>query len=555
MTQNTNSKPIDAHPIALHIGFSGSRQLFPPHLVDEALASVRASVIQQLVEKFGALRAELSLHSGYFFVGISQLAVGADSVFSDACAQAGIPLRVFLPQTRDEYLAGRGSKGADFNAQERLDAEARFEHPNVIQERVVSQARDRQTRFRECSFEILRLADVVITLKSDFAATGRAGGTDDFTEATKRHGKALFALTLKVNSNADLQVDCESIIPKKLDLPTLPDTLRRVSLLRNGFTNQVKKQASHVSGALKLAFEKHMRVVIWTHVMATALAAAAVAISYAVKGADGPLAYWLYSAVPWLLAIEVCALVWGFYTHRHLHHDSTTHRWAESRLIAEIARSTQTLGAGTDIVNKEERIFAGQHSYLKHVFDLPLPSEFRALTRTLNALHLQATRPNRTAHWTGLRDRYVRERFDTTETKNRGQIPYFSAELLLAETAVKRANRWFYIYASLAIIATVAKLLLPYFGIQISGIAAVLSWLAIVMPVLAVAVMSITANLDKDARVSTYKVMLGFLIAQRQRVVDAGTEPKFLRLQAETEGKILGEAVNWYFRRRFINPA
>jgi isocitrate dehydrogenase kinase/phosphatase len=76
---------------------------------------------------------------------------------------------------------------------------------------------------------------------------------------------------------------------------------------------------------------------------------------------------------------------------------------------------------------------------------------------------------------------------------------------------VKPAHHWFWIYTLAAILATATKLLLPQLEIKLDDAAAVLSWLAILLPVMAVAVMTISASLDKEARASTYQEMLGFL--------------------------------------------
>jgi hypothetical protein len=279
------------------------------------------------------------------------------------------------------------------------------------------------------------------------------------------------------------------------------------------------------------------------------------ALSYAIPTKSG----WLLLGVSVLLVLELGLLAWGWLTHQRLHHDQDTHHWAVARLAAEVARSAQTLGPGTDKleVNGEviEQRFAGQHTYLKALFDLPMPEDFRALTRTLNVLHLEATLPNKGAKWKELRDRYVRERLETTLTRNRGQIPYFEKELATAEHVVHNAQRWFNWAVAIAVMATTIKLMLPLLAIKLSPLAAALSWLAIVMPVVAVAVMSTTANLDKEARKSTYQDVLDFLQNQRDRLQAAETEPEFLRLQAECEAKLLSEAINWYYRRRFVNPA
>ncbi|MCU0754444.1 MAG: hypothetical protein MUE46_04890 [Xanthomonadales bacterium] len=567
------------HAIALHTGFAGSRALCPdlelaikqrsadidveqragdPELEKlNALAETRFQlIVNRLTQSLQELPGRLGLHSGYFLVGLSQMAIGADSAFADACRRLGFLHRVLLPQPRDGFLEAEGSAGPDFTPLQRKDAEKRLEAANVIQERVVSVSANRRTRFQETSFEILRLAEVVISLQPRVSGVGKPGGTQEFLEAARRHGKPALICEFDFDDAGKLQWtdNSQELAQSKEKWPRLPAQFS-TALPRAGFISKLKKAASDEADRLKIRFDRRMKRVIGAHVGATALASAALALSYAIPGKSTELLI----AVAILLVLELILLAWGWWTHQCLHHDRDTHEWAVTRLAAEIARSAQTLGPGIDRIKVGEQIieqqFAGQHTYLKVLFDLPMPEEFRALTRTLNVLHLDATTGNKHADWRDLRERYVRERLETTLTKNRGQIPYFESELAKADHAVKLAHGWFNAAVATAFFATTVKLLLPLLAIKLTPFAAALSWLAIVMPVFAVAAMSLTANLDKEARKSTYKDVLDFLRAQRERLRAAETEPEFFRLQAECEAKLLSETINWYYRRRFMNPA
>ena len=87
-----------------------------------------AAVEKYLVERLGHLRDDLELESNHFFVGISQLACGADTLFTRACLRAvrqPIPQRIFLPQHRELFLAAVGSKGTpDFTPDENAEAKS-----------------------------------------------------------------------------------------------------------------------------------------------------------------------------------------------------------------------------------------------------------------------------------------------------------------------------------------------------------------------------------------------------------------------------------------------
>jgi hypothetical protein len=559
MTTHTHpeTKPMStaAHALALHVGFAGARDLGLTGLPEAAATARFAQLVDKMAETLTGLTQRLRLHAGYFPVGLSQLAVGADSVFADACQRAGILHRLLLPQPRDGFLDAVGSNGPDFDQTQKPAAIRRFSAPNVIQERVASTSPDRRTRFRECSLEIIRLSDVVVTLQPKVTPTGhKPGGTKEFLAAARRHGKVILECQFAFVADGTLDWSVMKTLSKQHSFPQLP-ALFEQPLPRVGFVDQLKKHASERADALKRQFERRMRAIIVAHVAATALAGAALALSYAFP--QKSLAAMV--AVTTLLGIEFILLIWGWLTHRRLHVDRDTADWATARLAAELARSADTLGPGVDQVmidSQPTKIrFAGQHTHLKAFFDLPIPADFRALTRTMNVLHLEATLPNKAAEWRQLRDRYVRERLDTTLTKNRGQIPYFATELDIAERVVRHTHNTFHAAVAIAVLSTLSKLTLPIFEIKLPGVAAMLSWLAIVMPVLAVGVMSVSANLDKEARASTYRDLHDFLSGQRRLLLAAETEPEFLLLQSECEVKLLGETLHWYDRRRFVNPA
>ncbi|MFT5467295.1 MAG: hypothetical protein ACI8UO_002399 [Verrucomicrobiales bacterium] len=113
MATKTNSKPL---PLVIPIGFAGSRNLFG----SERSETTRADLERQLVEHLQQLLAGLhktfglSKHS-HFFCASSQVAIGADFAFTQACGESKIPQRILLPLPSDQYLTSNGSAGPDFN--------------------------------------------------------------------------------------------------------------------------------------------------------------------------------------------------------------------------------------------------------------------------------------------------------------------------------------------------------------------------------------------------------------------------------------------------------
>ena len=82
----------------------------------------------------------------------------------------------------------------------------------------------------------------------------------------------------------------------------------------------------------------------------------------------------------------------------------------------------------------------------------------------------------------------------------------------------------------------------------------VLGAFAIIMPLLAVAALSLAAAMDLEARAHIYKDMREFL-EQQTAHLNAASERSYPRLLLETESRLLGETANWFSRRSFAGVA
>src|SRR5688572_4565999 len=135
----TSDTPAPGLPLVVQVGFAGSRALFderthPQVRVDD----FSDAMLVDLKERLRALPSQLGLSERHFICGLSQLAIGADTIFTRALLELNWPQRFFLPQNRDDFLAAVGSDGKpDFDARQRDAARTLFESPHAIQERVV----------------------------------------------------------------------------------------------------------------------------------------------------------------------------------------------------------------------------------------------------------------------------------------------------------------------------------------------------------------------------------------------------------------------------------
>jgi hypothetical protein len=104
-TRSTSSLPC-----IIQVGFAGSRHLFDDSLERTDIQALERELETQLTDRLQSLKDELGLGPNYHFCGISQVAIGADLIFSRACRALDMPQRVFLPQHEDAYRERRYSR-------------------------------------------------------------------------------------------------------------------------------------------------------------------------------------------------------------------------------------------------------------------------------------------------------------------------------------------------------------------------------------------------------------------------------------------------------------
>ena len=184
-------------PCIVQVGFAGSRHLFPDTLDRATLQSFEHELEVILTDRLQSLKHELRLGPNHHICGISQVAIGADLIFSRACKALDIPQRVFLPQHEDAYLAATGNDGTpDFPDMERRKAETLLHSKHVIERRIVSDAADRKQRFEDTNREIIAESNVVICLVRAGGDNKRGGTAQLINLASERD---ILALILEVS--------------------------------------------------------------------------------------------------------------------------------------------------------------------------------------------------------------------------------------------------------------------------------------------------------------------------------------------------------------------
>ena len=529
-------------PLIVQVGFAGSRTLFDLSHSDLEPDDLEAQLFEALVARLREVGAALDLTPHHFLCGVSQIAVGSDTLFTRACQTLGIRQRVLLPQHRDDYLAATGPEGIpDFTAEEQRVARVLLDSPHIIEERVVSHARDRGARFEETNAAILRASDVVICLVRE-AAGSRRGGTEDLISQAEAVGKPVARITLAIEDGkvrlSPLKALNEWPNGRDYELPSAPPELSGLViapawLTAESFIAQIKAHASGQSKKHSGWFKSSAILIICFHLGATVLAILA-----------GKLQE---SIVPILLSFEVFLLLAGLAAHFRLHRGAHARVWAVNRLVAETMRSLA-----------EVEKLRGDVTY---PLGLPVPEDILPLLRTSAVLSLRKESLEKNPTWTATRAAYIQRRLTSS---NGGQLVYYETQTRQAEGRLWIATWLFRFCSAGAIIATAVELMRPERLWNFHALPACLAQLtdafgnagnalAIFLPVLAVGFLSWVAANDLEARAQTFAEMHAFLEKQLGRLIAASSEHEFRRLVRETESRLLGENLNWFWRRSFAS--
>jgi len=534
-------------PLVVQVAFAGKRRLLDttrhpavdPKTFHEALAG-------QLTERLRRLPSDLGLSPRHAVCALSSLAAGGDLLFTRACAALGWWQRILLPQPREDFLAAGGETGPDFSPDDAAEARRLLASPQVIEERVVSLSADRHTRFEDVNLELVRTCDVLVCLLPAEADDGKRAGTLETLNLAKRWRRPVLELRAGLRDDGTpalteqwhwppVKGPMPDPSPKPFAPPVLPAPLDQIHGAAGGLSDAgayrqtLKDFATEAARKRRRRFKWAALIIVGAHVVATALALLAIKTHG-------------QTALGWLLGVELSFLATGLAYHEWLHRWHAAREWAMARLSAEIARSVIPV--------------AGVPRALRHLFDLPMPDNLRPLLRTLDVLHLAGLR-SLTGDWQTRRQAYVADRLRKPGV---GQLDYYGKQLESARRWLILARGTFYLGSAGACLATAAKLTLTleawHAGPVTHGTAAAtLGFLAVLLPVLAVAALSLAAAFDLEARVHTYEEMLAFLQEQTPLLESAATENEFAALALQTETRLLGETANWHARRAYTGVA
>lgn len=549
-------------PFVVHVGFAGARDLFKGSDVDGT--AERERLLGQLAQQFRAALEELpglcALTNRHVLVGISQIAIGADALFADACSDFGMPHRFFLPQTLDVFLDATSDAGMpDFDPTERALAAQFAQRANVIEVRCVSDQPVRGDRFDEANARIVAEADVLVCLLPHEHGA-RQGGTTSFRDRALAARKPCLELrygfesgeceltrTWHMPSSKDARGDSvpawtPPVIPQAMGGPAsartadrgIAATAKRYDLFGNALADIERLQALSGERARQTQsrFKSYAMLIVALHVLATTLAGFLTASSFANATIE-----------PALLGVELLLLIAGFAFHVQLHRTEANQHWAHARVLAEVGSSARALAAG------------GVEMW--RLADIAFPRELRAVLGSLFVIQAIAARANQQPLAVRRAD-YVTHRLVGAPSKvgdSRAQIPYYEQQRTKARRSVRAATNAFRFFSMAAMVAVLAKLLLSQSdsALLLGGIdpSALATTLAIALPVVAVGFLSALGALDWQARAVTFDEALDRLYELQPRVAGANTEWEFAQCALEAERELLNESANWAARRAF----
>lgn len=544
--------PQPSLPLAVRVGFSGPRTWFSykdhPNFDP---ATFQEAAKEWLGVRLKTLPGELGLSNHHFLTGISQIAIGADHAFTAACRDLGIPQIISLPQPSDAFLNAHGSTGPDFTPEEKAQSITLLASAHIIRERVAAEMADRHARLVETNIELVRQSDVIIAMVKP-NDPGRRGGTKDLIKQALRWNTPVLIVTVSLDDGMpsfqsaweettapEKSCFCPPAHPEETESLSLPEIDKNESIIpaKDTYFATIKNHTSAESKRLSGFFQDAAKIIIGTHFAATVCAVLALVLF---KGYPTPFSYYLLLII--FLTTELGLLIYGYVYHHRLHKSEAASRWAMNRLLSEVVRSAIAFG--------------NYHVGFAHLWTLNLPASLQPLLRTMEILQLRETRIRTCDDWSDCCKTYL----ETRLTDPGAQIEFYTKSAAKADRQYEYAHKIFTYAARSAIAATALKLLfiLIYVVFHHPDIAlakAALGFFGVLLPVIAVAALSLAAANDLEARSHTFKEMHEFLTRQAKLLGIATSEREFSKLLTETESRLLGETVTWFSRRSFTGVA
>jgi len=474
------------------VGFTGHRQLAQPERIAAAIERGLAGVIEAAPGEW---------------IALSSIAAGGDTLFAHAALRRRLPWMAVLPLPPAEFR--KDFSDAAWREAEGLLAEA--EHVRVMAENGT-----RDDAYLDAGIETVHECDVLLAVWNGEPARGK-GGTADVIEYARELGRPI--VVIDPTSGEIRHENWEAFAPKDADLAHfnhLPEAPGEAGGAANPFAAPapvvtLQRKADHAASRGAPHFRRLIVVTVLLHVLATLVAAAALAFDV----------HWL--VLPW---VKLTCLLGALAVALLLRAQGTHHHWVRCRLAAEFCRSA----LATWGLPRAAPLFA----------ELDLPG-LRQLTRSLQVLHRRSVGAQPVA-MSEFKERYLRQRVDD-------QLDYYSRKLRQAEPLLGRLRAGFWIATILAIVCTAmyaADHTWHLFEVEGRAEELLYYFLPISLPVVAAAFMSFISINDLHRRLARYREMQELLKTARKQITYSQTWTSLERVVRRTERALLQEVLEWH---------
>lgn len=469
------------------VGLSGHRHLANPDAVSGLLRDVLISLQAEVVGRL---------------VGVSSIAIGADTLFARAVLELSMPWRALLPSPAEEF-------SGDFEAKDWQVARAILDQAVEVDVRATPSAKNEA--YLECGLDTVDQSDILIAVWNEGPARG-TGGTAEIVAYARSLRKPLIVLNpekLTVHRESfpehpfcDIEMDYLNALPDNGDAPEENTGKVSPDLLR--FFGKADRMASRVAPN----FRRWVASSIVMNTCATVLVAWTIAFALRLP---------LLDAATFVMTAGAMAAVL-YLKFRKVHT-----RWIHCRVAAEICRAAIATWEMPALVLPE---LANQGV------------AFDRLKNSIRIMHL-CSRPREGLELQYLKGRYVGSRLDE-------QLSYHEMRSRRLSTMRKRLIWLFWTCSGLAVARAVIASLFGTTGLGPDVVHTLNHFLPLVLPCVAGCALALISVFDLNRQIARSREMETFLRRMREQACRAGSVRSLQRSIERTEQLLSREISEWY---------
>lgn len=469
------------------VGLSGHRHLSNPDAVSRSLKEILLTMRGKVV---GSL------------VGVSSIAIGADTLFARVALELGMPWRALLPSPASEF-------SGDFAEQDWRIAQELLERAVEVEVRASPSIKNEA--YLECGLDTVDQADVLIAVWDEKPARG-VGGTAEIVAYARSLQRPLIILNpekLTVQwegwpeqSLSDPEMNYFNALPE--DGGTSGQSAGTVPVKLGQFFSKVDRMATRVAPN----FRRWVASSIVMNTCATVLVASTIAYALHLPLLDAATFVMTAGAMGAILYLKF----------RKVHA-----RWIHCRVAAEIARAAIATWQMPSLV-------LPQLSNLGETFS--------RLKRSLRILHL-SSRPKQVPELERLKQQYVVCRLDD-------QLGYHEMRSKRLTRTRQRLIWLFWLCSGLAVIRAVVTGVFGTTGLAPDLVHTLNHFLTLVLPCVAGCALALISVFDLNRQIARSREMESFLRSAREQTAGAGSVRALQRAIERIEEFLSREISEWY---------